>query len=60
MAKTLHQTIIAALPELENSEAFHKGVITLRNDSDGVGDYIEKWEYSEPIPDVLKLGKPKK
>jgi len=31
--------------------------IVLRDDSDGEGIYIEKWEYSKPIPDGLKLGK---
>ena len=54
----LYEEIIAVYPELVNSETFAKDIIVLRNDSDGVGDYIEKWEYDQPIPDGLKIGKP--
>ena len=55
---TLYEQIIAAYPELTDADFFPSfGVITLRNDSDGLGDYIEKWEYSKAIPDGLKLGK---
>ena len=48
-----------AYPELTDDD-FHpiKGSIKLRNDSDGVGDYIEKWDYDQPIPNGLTLGKP--
>ena len=53
----LYEQIMAVYPELTNKE-FGRGVILLRNDSDGLGDYIEKWEYTEPIPDGLSLGKP--
>ena len=34
------------------------GTILLKNDGDGQGDYIAKWEYSKPIPEGLTLGKP--
>ena len=34
------------------------GCIGLQDDSDGVGAYIAKWEYSKPIPEGLTLGKP--
>jgi hypothetical protein len=55
---TLHGQIIAAYPELTDKDFVPPfGVIALRNDSDGAGDYIEKWEYSKPIPAGLKLGK---
>jgi len=54
----LYEEIIAVYPELVNSEVFAKDVIVLRNDSDGLGDYIEKWEYTKPIPKGLTLGKP--
>ena len=58
---TLWHKIIAVYPELENNETiFIDGTISLRNDGDGFGDYIETWEYSEPIPKGLKLGKPTK
>ena len=33
------------------------GSILLKDDGDGEGAYIAKWEYSKPIPDGLKLGK---
>jgi hypothetical protein len=54
MAKSLYQQLIEIYPELENSEELIKNVVYLRNDSDGTGDYIAKWEYSKPIPDSLK------
>ena len=55
---SLYDDLIAALPELENSDAFNNLVIILQDDSDGEGAYIAKWEYSEPIPDGFVLGKP--
>jgi hypothetical protein len=56
--KTLWQKITETYPELTDDH-FNPitGSIVLRNDSDGAGDYIEKWEYSKPIPEGLKLGK---
>jgi hypothetical protein len=55
---TLYETIMAAYPEL-TAEHFHpfNGLIILRDDSDGQGAYIEKWEYSKPLPDGMKVGK---
>ncbi len=52
------EEIIEAYPELADSKKIGYGSIIIRNDSDGLGDYIEKWEYSKPIPDGLTLGKP--
>lgn len=54
---SLYEQIIEALPELEDSIIFSKDII-LQNDSDGLGDYIAKWDYDQPIPDGLTLGKP--
>lgn len=56
---TLYEKIIQALPELaDNINEFGVfGSITLQDDSDGLGAYIAKWDYSKPIPDGLKLGK---
>lgn len=54
---TLYEKIMASYPELTN-DYFGKGLIILRNDADGLGDYIEKWNYHKPIPDGLTLGKP--
>lgn len=57
---SIYETIIAEYPELSGSKAFIDGTITLRNDSDGVGDYIEEWNYDQPIPSGLSVGKPSK
>ena len=55
---TLYETIIAAYPELTDLDfQSPRGSIGLRDDSDGEGAYIEKWEYSKPIPAGLKIGK---
>lgn len=54
---TIYETIVAAYPELQGSDDFVNGVITIQDDSDGLGAYIAKWEYSKPIPDGLKIGK---
>jgi hypothetical protein len=55
---SLYQEIIDAYPELDVA-AFDpaSGIISLRDDADGKGAYIEKWEYEQPIPNGLKLGK---
>jgi hypothetical protein len=54
----LYELIINEYPELENSEEFRNGNIILQDDSDGIGAYIRKWNYSKPIPNGLTLGKP--
>ena len=43
---TLYEKIKTICPELTDNE-FHSitGTIQLRNDSDGKGDYIAKWEH---------------
>ena len=53
---SLYEQIIAVYPELTNAD--FKTLIILQDDSDGVGAYIAKWEYSKPIPAGLTLGKP--
>ena len=53
----LWEQIIAAFPELSPTDNLYKLGIHLRDDSDGKGAYIEKWEYEKPIPEGLKLGK---
>jgi hypothetical protein len=55
---SLYDEIIEAYPELTNADFGLNGSIRLRNDSDGLGDFIEKWGYSEPLPEGLTLGKP--
>jgi hypothetical protein len=54
----LYETIIATYPELTDADFGLLGSIFLRDDRDAAGPYIEKWEYSEPIPEGLTLGKP--
>lgn len=56
---TLYEQIIQALPELADkaNEFGVFGSIELKDDSDGLGAYIAKWDYSKPIPEGFKLGK---
>lgn len=44
---TLYDKIITLYPELTFKDFFapNGGTILLRNDSDGRGDYIAKWEH---------------
>ena len=51
----LYETIINVYPELIDLN-FEK-LVVLQDDSDGIGAYIREWNYSEPIPNGLKLGK---
>lgn len=51
----LYDRVIAIYPEITNGD-FMAGYIVLRNDSDGNGDYIEKWEHptlTEPTEEQL-------
>ena len=55
---SLYSQIIEAYPELTNADFDPRtGTIGLRNDSDGIGDYIEKWENALPLPNGMKVGK---
>jgi XkdW protein len=54
----LWEQIIEVYPEIKATDNFIDLGIYLRDDSDGVGAYIAKWEYSKPIPEGLSLGKP--
>jgi hypothetical protein len=53
----LWKEIVTVYPELTDADFGLYGSILLRDDSDGAGAYIAKWEYSKPIPKGLKLGK---
>jgi len=58
MEKTLFDEIVSIYPELlENQTSFIDGTISLRNDSDGFGDYVESWNYEKPLPENLKIRK---
>ena len=54
---SLYTEIIAALPDIGELFLSKDETIILQNDSDGLGDYIAKWDYSKSIPKGLKLGK---
>lgn len=54
----LWEKIVEAYPEINPTDSFSQLGIELKDDSDGAGAYIAKWEYSKPIPKGLKLGKP--
>jgi hypothetical protein len=55
----LWEKIVAIYPETaDNDFAIFNKEIMLQDDSDGLGAYIVKWEYSKPIPEKLSLGKP--
>jgi hypothetical protein len=51
---TLYEKIIEAYPELISDDFGHRSFIVLRDDSDGTGEFIEKWEYSKPLTTELK------
>jgi hypothetical protein len=53
----LWEKIIETYPEITPTDDFHQLGIYLVDDSDGLGAYIDKWEYEKPIPEGLKLGK---
>ncbi len=55
----MRDLICETYPELADNDykAFWDGTIELRDDSDGQGVYIDVWNYSQPIPAGLKLGK---
>jgi hypothetical protein len=52
----LWEKIIEAFPEIKATDNFANLGIELQDDGDGA--YIAKWEYSQPIPEGLTLGKP--
>jgi hypothetical protein len=53
----LYEKIISAYPELTNADFEpNTGSILLKDDGDGI-PYIAKWDYDQPIPNGLQLGK---
>ena len=53
----LWEKIIEAYSEINPTDDFVRLGIWLQDDSDGLGAFIAKWEYSKPLPAGLKLGK---
>jgi hypothetical protein len=54
----LWEKIIKTYPEIKPTDDFIGLGIYLLDDSDGLGAYIAKWDYDQPIPEGLTLGKP--
>jgi hypothetical protein len=53
----LYEQILQAFPEIKSTDCLPKLGIHLRDDSDGIGAYIDKWEYSKVLPSGMKVGK---
>jgi hypothetical protein len=54
---SIYETIIATYTELTAEDFLpHSGSILLADDGDGIV-YLAKWEYSQPLPEGLKVGK---
>jgi len=54
---TLYDEIISIYPELTVDDFEpRRGQIGLSDDGDGIV-YIAKWEYSQPLPEGMKVGK---
>ena len=55
---SLYEQIIAVYPDLTDDD-FNpiSGKINLRNDADGAGDYIAKWDHELSLPKGMKVGK---
>jgi hypothetical protein len=54
---SLYDEIVSVYSELTDRDFLpNRGSIELKDDGDGV-QYIAKWNYSNPIPKGLKLGK---
>lgn len=53
---SLYDELIAA--GLQPEDFGPNNGIVLRNDSDGIGDYIQNWNSSKPIPTGFTVGKP--
>ena len=54
---TILEIIFAAYPELEGTDLYFDNGIRLQDDSDGEGIYVAEWNYSQPLPEGLKVGK---
>lgn len=50
----LWEQIIDAYPEIKATDNFRELGIHIRDN--GNGAFIEKWEYSQPLPDGMKIG----
>jgi len=54
---SLWEQIITIYPDLTDDDFGRFGKIILKDDSDGQGAYIAKWEHELPLPKGMKVGK---
>jgi len=54
---TILETIFTTYPELVGTDLYFTHGIKLQDDSDGEGVYVAEWNYSQPLPEGLKVGK---
>jgi hypothetical protein len=50
------ELIYEAYPELEGADLRALGIM-LQDDTDGQGVWLVSWDYSEPIPEGVTVGK---
>ena len=50
------ELIYAAYPELEGQDLRGLGIV-LQDDMDGEGVWLVSWDYSQPIPKGITVGK---
>jgi hypothetical protein len=54
----IKEDLMTAIPSLTDGDFSPMlDIIVLQDDSDGLGPFIAKWEYSEPLPEGFKVGK---
>ena len=54
---TILEIILTTYPELEGTDLYFTHGIKLQDDSDGEGVYVAEWNYSQPLPEGMKVGK---
>ena len=54
---SLYDQIVKVYPELKDQTEIFQTKIRLANDSDEFGDFIVSWDYEQPLPKGMKIGK---
>ena len=54
---SLYDQIVKVYPELKDQVEIFQSSIRLADDSDGFGEFIVSWDYDQPIPKGMKIGK---
>jgi hypothetical protein len=55
---SLYEKINKLYPELTDQDYVDAKIVELRDDSDGFGPYVSKWNYEQPLPKGVSVGKP--